>query len=57
MGIWETPSASLVRQYNEVKLALPKAVTDANALLGRASGISQSLKKYDITLNVPPAVK
>jgi len=57
MGIWETPSASLVRQYNEVKLALPKAVTDANALLGRAAGISQSLKKYDITLNVPPAVK
>jgi len=30
---------------------------DANALLGRAAGISQSLKKYDITLNVPPAVK
>ena len=57
MGIWETPSASLVRQYNEVKLALPKAVTDANALLGRAAGVSQSLKKYDITLNVPPAVK
>jgi len=57
MGIWETPSASLVRQYNEVKIALPKAVADANALLGRATGISQSLKKYDITLNVPPAVK
>jgi hypothetical protein len=57
MGIWETPSASLVRQYNEVKLALPKAVTDANALLGRAAGVSQSLKKYDITLDVPPAVK
>ena len=57
MGIWEMPSASLVRQYNEVKLALPKAVTDANALLGRAAGVSQSLKKYDITLNVPPAVK
>jgi len=57
MGIWETPSASLVRQYNEVKIALPKAVADANALLGRATGISQSLKKYDITLSVPPAVK
>jgi len=57
MGIWETPSAALTRQYNEVKLALPKAVADANALLGRASGISQTLKKYDITLDVPPAVK
>ena len=56
-GIWETPSASMMRQYNEVKLALPKAVADANALLGRATGLSQSLKKYDITLNVPPTVK
>jgi hypothetical protein len=57
MGIWETPSASMVRQYNEAKLAMPKAVTDANALLGRAAGVSQALKKYDITLTVPPTVK
>jgi hypothetical protein len=55
MGVWEAPSASMVRQYNEVKLALPKATADANALLGRAASLSQTLKKYDITLNVPPA--
>jgi photosystem II stability/assembly factor-like uncharacterized protein len=57
MSVWEAPSGALVRQYNEVKLAMPKAVADANALLTRAAGISQALKKYDITLSVPPAVK
>jgi hypothetical protein len=57
MGVWEAPSASMVRQYNEVKLTLPKAVSDANALLTRAASLSQTLKKYDITLNVPPATK
>jgi hypothetical protein len=40
-----------------VKLTLPKAVSDANALLTRAASLSQTLKKYDITLNVPPATK
>jgi hypothetical protein len=54
MGVWEAPSASMVRQYNDVKLTLPKATADANALLGRAASLSQALKKYDITLNVPP---
>jgi hypothetical protein len=57
MGVWEAPSASMVRQYNEVKLTLPKAVADANALLARAASLSQALKKYDITLNVPPTMK
>src|SRR6185312_14802805 len=53
MAIWEAPSAASVRQYNEVKLGLPKATSDASALLTRASAMSQTLKKYDITLNVP----
>jgi len=57
MSVWEAPSASMVRQYTEVKLAMPKAVTDANALLTRAASVSQALKKYDITLTVPPPVK
>jgi hypothetical protein len=57
MSIWESPSGSLVRQYNELKLTMPKAVADANALLARATSVSQALKKYDITLTVPPAVK
>ena len=56
-GIWEAPSASMMRQYSDVKLALPKAITDANALLVKAASVSQALKKYDITLTVPPAPK
>jgi hypothetical protein len=56
-GIWEVPSASMTRQYTELKLALPKAITDANALLVKAAAVSQALKKYDITLTVPSAPK
>jgi hypothetical protein len=56
-AIWEAPSATLVRQYNELKIALPKAVTDANAVLTKAGTVSAALKKYDITLTVPAAVK
>lgn len=57
MGIWEPPSGALSRQVNEVKLELPKAITDANAVLSRATTVSNTLKKYDITLTVPPAPK
>ena len=57
MAIWEAPSAASVRQYNDVKLGLPKATSDASALLTRAAAMSQTLKKYDINLNVPAAPK
>jgi hypothetical protein len=57
MSFWEAPSGALVRQYNEVKLSMPKAVADANAVLTRATAVSAALKKYDITLTVPPTVK
>jgi hypothetical protein len=57
MRFWEAPSGSLLRQYNEVKLSMPKAVADANAVLTHAATVSAALKKYDITLTVPPTVK
>ncbi len=57
MAVWEAPSASSVRQYNDVKVALPKAIADANALLTRAAAMSQALKTYDVTLTVPPTVR
>jgi len=56
-GIWEAPSPSLMRQYTDVKLAMPKAITEANAVLAKASTVSAALKRYDITLTVPPAPK
>ena len=57
MSFWEAPSGSLVRQYNEVKVSMPAAITSANAVLTRAATVSAALKKYDITLTVPPTVK
>jgi photosystem II stability/assembly factor-like uncharacterized protein len=57
MAFTEMPSATLVKQYDDVKVALPKAVADANAFLLRAMTMSQTLKKYDITLTVPAPIK
>ena len=56
-NIWEMPSDALLKQYSDVKLALPKALADANALLLKAMPLSQALKKYDVTLTVPAPVK
>ena len=53
MGVWETPSAASIRQVNEAKAALAKAVADANALLPKISAVAAELKKYDITVTVP----
>jgi len=57
MGIWEIPSDYYMKQYNDLKLALPKAITDGNAVLLKAMTLSQTLKKYNIELNVPAPVK
>jgi photosystem II stability/assembly factor-like uncharacterized protein len=57
MSVWESPSATLTRQASQVKLDMPKAITEANAVLARASTVSEALKAYDITLTVPPAAK
>ena len=57
MGVWEPPSAAMVRQYDAVRLALPRAVAEADAVLTRAASVSQALARYDITLTVPPAAK
>jgi hypothetical protein len=46
-----------VKQYNEAKLALPKAVADGNAFLGKASAVAQTLAKYGVTIKVPGSVK
>src|SRR5262249_43983887 len=45
-GVWEAPSAASVAQYNAVKVALPKAVAEGNAFLGKATTMSQALAKY-----------
>jgi hypothetical protein len=57
MSFSEVPSETLMKQYNDVKVALPKAITDANAFLVKAMTVSQALKKYDVALTVPAPVK
>jgi photosystem II stability/assembly factor-like uncharacterized protein len=53
MGIWETPSAGMLKQGAEAKAALAKAVADANVLLPKIAALGTELKKYDVVLTVP----
>lgn len=53
MGIWETPSATLLNQANEARAALPAAITEATAFLTRAAQVSQALGTHGLTLTVP----
>jgi hypothetical protein len=57
MAFQDTPSDSVIRQYNEAKGSLAKTVTEANAVLVRAMALSQSLAKYDVTIKVPAPIK
>ena len=47
----------MVKQYDAVKLALPKAIAQANTVLTRAASVSALLKRYDVTLTVPAVEK
>jgi photosystem II stability/assembly factor-like uncharacterized protein len=57
MSFWELPSDTLLKQYTDLKLAFPKALAEANAFLAKGTVMSDTLKKYDITLNVPAPIK
>jgi hypothetical protein len=57
LAFQDTPSDSAMRQYTDVKAALPKAILDGNAFLVKAMTLSQALKKHDLALTVPSPVK
>ncbi len=57
MAFYDMPSASLTREYNDVRLALPRAVNELNAFLSKARSLSQALAKSNVTLTVPAQVK
>ncbi len=57
VGFGDMVSDTQLKQYNELKLAMPKAVADANAVITKAMTMSQTLKKYDVTLTVPAPIK
>jgi len=52
-----SPADPTVRAYTEVKAQTPKAITDINAVIAKASTLSTTLAKYSVTLTVPAPVK
>jgi hypothetical protein len=52
-----SPADPTVRAYTEVKAQTPKAIADINAVIAKASALSTTLAKYNVTLTVPPPVK
>ncbi|MCI0433729.1 MAG: hypothetical protein L0271_08765 [Gemmatimonadetes bacterium] len=52
MAFWEPPGRALVRQYEDVVPRLSRAITDATAILARASAMTSTLARYDLTLIV-----
>ena len=46
-----------MRAYTEVKAQTPKAVADLNAAIAKATTLSATLAKYNLTLTVPEPVK
>jgi hypothetical protein len=57
MSFYDLPSVSLMTQYADARLALPKAITELNAFLAKATALSQALAKHGVPLTVPPPAK
>ncbi|HEX6314245.1 MAG TPA: hypothetical protein VFZ73_05270 [Gemmatimonadaceae bacterium] len=53
MNVWEAPSEAVSRQAASSRTALLAAITEAQALLARARTVSNALRRYNVTLNVP----
>ena len=53
----DMPSDTIVKQYADVKLALPKAIAEGNAVIAKATSLAATLKKAGIDLPVPATVK
>lgn len=57
LTFYDMPSDTLMRDYADVRLAMPRAITEVNTFLARATALSQALAKSGVTLTVPPPVK
>ena len=53
-GMW--PTAQMMKDYTEAKADTPKLIASANSLVTRASTLSASLAKYNVTLTAPAPV-
>lgn len=56
MAFTETPSATLLRENDELRAAYPKAVAELNAVYARAHAMASALQAQQVALTVPAAV-
>ena len=54
-GMW--PTDQTMKAYADSKTQIPKAIADLNALIAKASTISATLARHNLTLTVPEPVK
>jgi hypothetical protein len=52
-----SPGDQTVRAYTEVKAQAPKAIADLNGAIAKATPLSGTLAKYNLTLTVPAPIK
>jgi hypothetical protein len=52
-----TAGEATVRAYTEIKSQTPKTIADLNAEIAKATTLSATLSKYNLTLAVPQPVK
>jgi len=52
-----SPGEQTTTAYSEVKAQLPKSLADLNATIAKATTLSATLAKYNLTLTVPQPVK
>lgn len=57
LAFTDNPSDTTVKQYADVKLALPKAIAEGNAVIAKATSLAATLKKAGVDLTVPATVK
>jgi photosystem II stability/assembly factor-like uncharacterized protein len=51
-----SPADPTVRAYTEVKAQTPRAIADLNAVIAKATALSTTLARYNVTLTVPAPV-
>ena len=57
MAFQDNPSPYVVNQYSDLKVSVPKAILEGNAVLTKAMSLAAALKKNNVTLTVPAPVK
>ena len=57
LAFTDNPSDTTMKAYADVKISLPKAIAEGNAVITKAAALAATLKKADVTLTVPAVVK